>query len=61
MESVFVQRTTPYNKVGSDPYPTDWKYEAPVILYVHGGHSSNNTNDQPSTTDTNPDHSTGNR
>ncbi len=54
MESVFVQRTTPYNRVGSDPYPTDWKYEAPVsYCTIHGGHSPNNFNEQQPPTDTN--------
>jgi penicillin-binding protein 1A len=48
LESVFVQRSIPYNKVrASDPYPSDWKYELPSgICTIHGGApASNNANE----------------
>ncbi|KNY27131.1 transglycosylase domain-containing protein [Pseudobacteroides cellulosolvens] len=56
IESVFVQRKVPYNKArAADPYPSDWKYEAPVsYCTIHGGPPSNSTTNEPvNTTDTN--------
>lgn len=55
IESVFVQRKVPYNKArAADPYPSDWKYQAPAgYCTIHGGSPSNSTtNETVNTTDT---------
>ncbi|MDP4180844.1 MAG: PBP1A family penicillin-binding protein [Bacillota bacterium] len=55
LESVFVQRKIPYVKVSpSDPYPDDWKYEAPTgYCATHGGPPSKlpTTNTEPTNND----------
>ncbi|HEY9060093.1 MAG TPA: PBP1A family penicillin-binding protein [Pseudobacteroides sp.] len=62
IESVFVKRKIPYNKVkAADPYPSDWKYEAPSsYCTIHGGPPSNNNTTEITNAEINPNENTTN-